>query len=125
MEKKDHFTRRAFIQGTFVTGLGLTLNLGSCKKPSLPEEPIEPTKPDETPEPDDNEDTFKVTDVSFPFQTDVSKGMALTIAGVGFATGDGIVFQPVAGTNHEKVTVEPPVAPDYPHFVDLPEQLPT
>src|SRR3546814_16890384 len=97
MEKKDHFTRRAFIQCTFVTGLGLTLNLGSCKKPSLPEEPIEPTKPDETPEPDDNEDTFKVTDVSFPFQPDVSTGMALTIAGVGFAPGEGTAFPPVAG----------------------------
>ncbi|MEC3879719.1 calcineurin-like phosphoesterase family protein [Parapedobacter sp. 10938] len=123
MEKKDHFTRRAFIQGTIVTGLGLTLNLGSCKKPSLPEEPTEPTKPDETPEPDDNEDTFKVTDVSFPFQTDVSKGMALTIAGVGFATGDGIVFQPVAGTNHEKVTVETTSVTDLAAVVVLPDTL--
>src|SRR3546814_7479822 len=119
MEKKDHFTRRAFIQCTFVTGLGLTLNLGSCKKPSLPEEPIEPTKPDETPEPDDNEDTFKVTDVSFPFQTDVSKGMALTLAGVGFATGDGIVFQPVAGPNKEKVNVESTSFTEYVAVVEM------
>lgn len=103
MKKTNNFTRRAFIHGTLVTGLGLTLNLVSCKKST--EQP-EPAKPDPS-KPDDNDDKdqLKITDVSLPFTADVSKGMEFTITGRGFATGDEILFHPMIGSGLEKLTV--------------------
>ncbi|TYR36619.1 metallophosphoesterase [Sphingobacterium phlebotomi] len=90
MKKTDTFTRRAFIGGTVVTGLGLTLNLISCEKST---ETPEPPQPDPTTS--GNENTLNITDVSLPSNIDVSKGMELTITGKGFAMGDQVIFDPL------------------------------
>jgi len=99
LKKKDNFTRRAFIHGTIVTGLGLTLI--SCKKPADPG----PSKSDEPVKPDGNDEPLTITDISIPFIVDVSKGMEFEITGRGFALYDEIMFQPVAGGSQARITV--------------------
>src|SRR5690606_38069983 len=90
MKKTKNFTRRAFIGGTLITGLGLTLNLGSCGK-SI-EQPL-PTDPEPTPPNKDN--ALQITDVALPASIEVSKGAEFTITGKGFAMGDQIIFDPL------------------------------
>src|SRR5690606_41291300 len=90
MKKTKNFTRRAFIGGTLITGLGLTLNLGSCGK-SI-EQPL-PTDPEPTPPNKDN--ALQITDVALPASIEVSKGAEFTITGKGYAMGDHIIFDPL------------------------------
>ncbi len=120
MKKKTNtFTRRAFIGGTVVTGLGLTLNLVSCKKSTEKPEPLQPD-----PTPPDNGNTFSITDVSLPSNMDVSKGMELAITGKGFVMGDQIIFDPLIASHVRAVVdIERILAGSV--VIVLPEQLVT
>lgn len=105
MNKREHFTRRAFIQGSIVTGLGLSLQLLSCTKTTVSPEnpsPAPPTKPDD----DEGNSAFKITDITLPFSMYVSSGMALTINGKGFAKEDKIVFRPIVGNSQADITLD-------------------
>ena len=120
MKKTNTFTRRAFIGGTVATGLGLGLNLMSCKKstepaPELP--PPDPTTPG-------NQNTLNITDVSIPSAIDVSKGMELTLIGKGFAVGDQVIFDPLITSNARTTINIERVSADSVVFA-LPEQLVT
>jgi hypothetical protein len=102
IENSNNFTRRAFIQGAVVTGLGLTLTLVSCKKSTVIPEREEPTPPDDN----TNEESLRITDVTLPFSMDVSKEMEFAITGKGFVMGDEIVFQPVVGGSQGRITAD-------------------
>lgn len=103
VKKRDNFTRIAFIHGTIVTGIGLTMNLVSCKKSEAPA----PTEPEEPTKPDDSANTsLRITGVSIPFNMDVSKGMDLKITGQGFAEGDEIIFRLIGGGNQQEMKVK-------------------
>lgn len=119
IKKRDHFTRRAFIHSSIVTGLGLTLNLLSCKKSIEPEL----SKPDDSAKPDDNEQLLRIIGVSLPFHMDVSKGIEFMIIGSGFAKGDEIIFQPVIGGSQGRVAVETITVTDNSTVIILPEGL--
>src|SRR5690606_3139117 len=79
--------------------------------------PEEPTVPEE------ENDALTITDVSLPFQVDVSKGMEFSITGRGFATGDGLIFQPTTGSSEGRVTVDTAKVTDNSAVVVLPEGL--
>lgn len=103
MKTPNRFSRRAFIETTLVTGLGLSLNLWSCTKST--------DKPNPTPEPpapddNDNDNELRITDIVLPFSMYVSTGMSLVLIGKNFALKDVILFQPTTGSNQGRVTVE-------------------
>ncbi len=106
MKKTNNFSRRAFLRSTIVTGLGLTLNLGSCTKSSPEPDPDKPNpNPSGPSDEDDDKDKLKISGVSLPFSIDVSKGMDLTIIGIGFAAGDKILFKPTIGSGLQEISV--------------------
>jgi len=88
MKKNRHYTRRNFIQASFVTGLGLTFSLYSCSKSSPQPDP------DPTPDPDGKDDgKLAIIGAIIPSRIDTNKGADLIIQGKGFATGDQIIFE--------------------------------
>jgi UDP-2,3-diacylglucosamine pyrophosphatase LpxH len=114
MKKNRHYTRRTFIQTSFITGLGLTFSLYSCSK-SSPQPDPQPT-----PDPDGkNDGKLAITGAIIPSRIDTNKGAELTIEGKGFMTGDQIIFEYL--TN--RYTVDTKVATDNNIVVALPEDL--
>ena len=76
MKKSGHYTRRTFIQNSFITGLGLTFSLYSCSK-SSPQPDPQPT-----PDPDRNDDgKLAIMGVVIPARIDTNKGADLVIQG--------------------------------------------
>ncbi len=114
MKKSGHYTRRTFIQNSFITGLGLTFSLYSCSK-SSPQPDPQPT-----PDPDRNDDgKLAIMGVVIPARIDTNKGADLVIQGRGFAEGDQIIFEYL--TN--RYTVDAKAVTDNNMTIALPEAL--
>lgn len=114
MKKKRHYTRRNFIQTSFITGLGLTFSLYSCSKPSPQPDP------DPTPDPEGKDDgKLAIIGAIIPSRIDTNKGADLIIQGKGFAAGDQIIFEYL--TN--RYTVDAKAVTDNNITVVLPEDL--
>ncbi len=122
MKKNNNFTRRAFIHSAVITGLGLTLNLGSCTKSSPEPDPVKPnpTPPDPS---DEDDDKLKISGVSLPFSIDVSRGMDYMFVGSGFAVGDQILFKPVIGSGLQEVTASVKSADKASSIIVIPEGI--
>lgn len=114
MKKLQYYTRRNFIQTSFITGLGLTFSLYSCSK-SSPQPDPQPT-----PDPDGkNDGKLAITGAIIPSRIDTNKGAELTIEGKGFMAGDQIIFEYL--TN--RYTVDAKVVTDSNIVIVLPEDL--
>lgn len=114
MKKSRHYTRRTFIQNSFITGLGLTFSLYSCSK-SSPQPDPQPT-----PYPDRNVDgKLAIMGAVIPARIDTNKGADLVIQGRGFAEGDQIIFEYL--TNRH--TVDAKAVTDNNMTIALPEAL--
>lgn len=116
MKKTHYYTRRTFIQTSFITGLGLTFGLHSCSKSSPQPDP----QPEPSPDGKDN-DKLAITGAVIPARIDTSKGAELTIQGKGFATGDQLIFDYLSGTN--RYTLDAKTVTDSNITVVLPEDL--
>lgn len=88
MKNKHKYNRRAFIQASLVTGLGLSLNLYSCSKTSAAPE-NKPVKP----EPGNEDNALRITGVVLSSRIESSKGGTYTIEGKGFKAGDQLYFE--------------------------------
>lgn len=88
MKNKHKYNRRAFIQASLVTGLGLSLNLYSCSKTSAAPE-NKPVKP----EPGNEDNALRITGVVLSSRIESSKGGTYTIEGRGFKAGDQLYFE--------------------------------
>ena len=106
MNSQNSFSRRNFIQASVVTGLGLTLNLYSCKKSEvvLPEPKPDPPKEDDK--------SIKITGLSLPAHMDLVKQSEITIDGKGFTQGDQIVFESLTNSSKPKIVINTTVVTD-------------